>query len=570
MQFHPRIDDALLRELAGEAAYRRGLDYAADEAVKLESRTPEEATASVRGTSVYQVALRWRDGALEGRCDCPVGARDEFCKHQVATALVWGTALGDNPLPEKKPARRRAARSAVASGESDEAVVQRWLAEIEARALHALVIELAAADRDSWRALVARARFASAPGDTLRKAVTDLIGRKRFLDYRASIAYARRLKTLHHNLDDLLSRDPATALDLAGYALQRLFPIYAESDDSAGAIGDALIAIGHIYRRAAHKAMPAPDAFAKALFKLVLLDDWSVLGELDDYVEVLGSKGVTLLERQASVRLDALPPPSGRSQWDEHASERLSLQHLLEALARHGGDIEALLTRRAQALHAPWDWLALAQLCEAHDRARLALQWLERGIKAFPEDIRLLEALAQRRLAEGFADEALPLYWTAFQHQPGEDQYLRLLEAASRNDQRDHWRERALAHVRKLQVQPGDILVRLHLAEGDPGAALAVADDARLPLHTWARLARAVEHEHPAAALQICRTLVQGCVERTNRQGYQDALGWIKRMLPLHRKLGSDAEFENYLDTLRTTHRAKKNFIGMLQGIGPH
>lgn len=115
--------------------------------------------------------------------------------------------------------------------------------------------------------------------------------------------------SVRDSLDDLLSRDPAAALELAGYALQRLFAIYAESDDSAGEIGDAMAAIGTVYCKAAQRAKPEPETFTKALFKLVLLDEWGVLGTLDAYAEVLGSKGIATLEKLASARLDALPPP---------------------------------------------------------------------------------------------------------------------------------------------------------------------------------------------------------------------------------------------------------------------
>lgn len=179
--------------------------------------------------------------------------------------------------------------------------------------------------------------------------------------------------SVRDSLDDLLSRDPAAALELAGYALQRLFAIYAESDDSAGEIGDAMAAIGTVYCKAAQRAKPEPETFTKALFKLVLLDEWGVLGTLDAYAEVLGSKGIATLEKLASARLDALPPPPGRH-WDEHAGERLLLQRLLEGIARHGGDIDALIARRGQSLHRPPDWLALARLWLEHDRPRLALQ----------------------------------------------------------------------------------------------------------------------------------------------------------------------------------------------------
>lgn len=142
-----------------------------------------------------------------------------------------------------------------------------------------------------------------------------------------------------------------------------------------------------------------------------------------------------------------------------------------------------------------------------------------------------------------------------------------MLQAAAEDGQRERWRERALVHVRARHAEPEDTLVRLSLAEGDISAALAIAEHARMPLHTWARLGARRREGHPAMAQRIFRTLVQSCVERTSKQGYREAMECLGRMRPLHRQLGSEAEFDAYLDTLRNTYRAKKCFVETLDGL---
>lgn len=564
------IDASLLRDLAGDAAFARGLGYATDGLVRIDSDHGDHMEATARGTRDYRVGLRWQGGQLSGTCDCPVGLRGDFCKHQVAAALLWADALDRSMAPDvasaaTRPTTRKGGR---ASAESAQAVVQRWLSGLEVDALSTLVVEFAGRDRDAWRELVARARFASAPPDALRKAVSELIGRKRFLDYQASLAYATRLETLVGSLAQLIGRDPAVALDLVSHALHRLLPIYAQSDDSAGAIGEVMHDLGRLHLKAALAALPAPVAFAKAWLKLRMADDWSFIPGADAYARALTADGLALIERQASTRLDALPARARGMHWDEHSGERLTLWSILEQVARQGGDLDALLARRAQALDNPWDWLELARLCAEHGRTRLAVQWLERGLKAHPDDGRLLEALAANKIDEGFAEEAVELYWRVFELYPEENQYLQLRHAAQAAGNWDIWRGRALAHAGAVPAtyseSSSDRLICLHLAENDVDAAWRIANDAQLSVETCLRLARALEANHPEGALRAYRTVVNATVELTNNQAYRDAIAWLGRMRPLHQRLGTDDAFGAYLESLRETYRAKRNFVKML------
>lgn len=86
---HRTITEVLLRELAGPQSYSRGVDYARAGAVTVEAARTDAISAMVLGTQLYCVALCWTGDELEGECDCPVGSEGDFCKHQVAVALVW-------------------------------------------------------------------------------------------------------------------------------------------------------------------------------------------------------------------------------------------------------------------------------------------------------------------------------------------------------------------------------------------------------------------------------------------------------------------------------------------------
>ncbi|MGO9011917.1 MAG: SWIM zinc finger family protein [Bryobacteraceae bacterium] len=83
------ITDAVLRRMAGEQSYRRGVDYFAHGHVESLDEDESGVEASVRGTQDYRVTLTLDEGVLDYDCDCPIGAEGTFCKHCVAAALAW-------------------------------------------------------------------------------------------------------------------------------------------------------------------------------------------------------------------------------------------------------------------------------------------------------------------------------------------------------------------------------------------------------------------------------------------------------------------------------------------------
>ena len=87
-QILPFTEDNL-RRAAGPASYARGVGYV-DRVEELEI-AGTWVTASVYGTDVYRVRLKFDDeraDGLRGDCSCPFGAEGNFCKHCVATGLV--------------------------------------------------------------------------------------------------------------------------------------------------------------------------------------------------------------------------------------------------------------------------------------------------------------------------------------------------------------------------------------------------------------------------------------------------------------------------------------------------
>lgn len=94
-----------LQDLAGEKVYTRGLDYYAQNCVKLLFYEPFQAAAEVHGTHPYRVDFNvYGEENLEVDCTCPAMHGWGFCKHAVATALLLlETTPKENIAPKSKP-----------------------------------------------------------------------------------------------------------------------------------------------------------------------------------------------------------------------------------------------------------------------------------------------------------------------------------------------------------------------------------------------------------------------------------------------------------------------------------
>jgi len=93
-------DEKRLRELAGAKSYERGEGYYEQGAVRSLVTHAGKLAARVEGTEDYTVVMWMENDVLRFTCSCPVGEREEFCKHCVATALTYIEAATSPATPE--------------------------------------------------------------------------------------------------------------------------------------------------------------------------------------------------------------------------------------------------------------------------------------------------------------------------------------------------------------------------------------------------------------------------------------------------------------------------------------
>jgi uncharacterized Zn finger protein len=68
--------------------------------------------------------------------------------------------------------------------------------------------------------------------------------------------------------------------------------------------------------------------------------------------------------------------------------------------------------------------------------------------------------------------------------------------------------------------------------------------------------------------LPIYQRQVDPMVSRGNNQAYSEAVVMLTRIRALMKRLRREVDFTQYLETVRATHRAKRNFMKLLAAKG--
>jgi hypothetical protein len=91
-------------------------------------------------------------------------------------------------------------------------------------------------------------------------------------------------------------------------------------------------------------------------------------------------------------------------------------------------------------------------------------------------------------------------------------------------------------------------LVRIHLWEGDLGAAPADAREGGCRQEVWLALAEALEDDEPWEAMIIHREQVEPTIERRRKADYREAADMLARVRDLMDRTGHGDEFPVYLE----------------------
>lgn len=362
-----------------------------------------------------------------------------------------------------------------------------------------------------------------------------------FVDYAGTYDVARGIHDAIDLVEDLL-RDgqPAVVIELSEHSLRRVEQVLESVDDSDGGMGGLLERIQELHLVACRAARPDPDALAARLFAWDLGDEWDVVsGAPETYAGVLGADALATYRRPAEAewaKVPALGPGSGEGR--PHSSRRYRVTSIMESLARAAGDVDDLVAVKSRDLSVAYRFLEIAQVCLDAGREDEALDWAERGVRAFPTgtDGRLRAFLAELYHRRFRHNEAMALIWAELVEQPVLEhpvlERCQLLKAhADRVDAWPAWQE---------------------------AAALGRSDA------LWRELAVKRESDHPADSLPNYQREVNTLLDTKRNDGYEAAVKLLERIRALMIRLDRQHDFAPYLASARTAHGRKRNFTKLL------
>lgn len=276
-------------------------------------------------------------------------------------------------------------------------------------------------------------------------------------------------------------------------------------------------------------------------------------------------------------------PTLGAGQDDpEKYGKRFRITHIMETLARQSGDVEALAEIKKRDLSHAYAYLQIAEIYKEARKDDPALEWGERGLKAFPHrtDSRLRAFLAEEYHRRGRHDEAMAQVWAEWAESPGLQKYQTLKGHADRIGQWPAWREKALTFLREKIAQAKreaaknrwawfpradySELVRIFLWEKNIEAAWREAKEGGCSDDLWMALAAKWEKEHPEEVLPIYQGQIEPTLAQKNNLAYQQAVDLLRKIRGLMARLRRETAFTEYLASIRAAHKPKRNFMKLL------
>ncbi len=431
------LSDAALRESAGDKVFERGLAYWKEQRVELLRDDGLIAHFEAHGSDTYDVTLGFDDPGLHSACDCPHAQDGNICKHVVAAALVWRQHLGGETPgapPEADTGRvqrnrerlAKAARTRAAHAEALRAFLSRQSAPDLAQRLWAR----AQADRDLMAELKAWAAQADAAGDpkALRKAVDELlkVSSRQFLDKRDVKAWVARAGQAVALLRQALPAQGAAVRGIAESAIRRADDVQGRAPEQDGAVGEVLASFTDLLVDAL-KAAPPPAAWAEHLLGQ-LLDDGPTCWADPRLVGAAGPEVARAYSRRLAA-LWARAPAASREDYKDLHSLRGRLRRLMVEDLELQEDLQACFEFQTRSAVHQHEFADLVRWCEAHGRARDALQIAQAACKRFGNPPQLENLLLRAYERDGWDEEALAIRQRHFDRTPTPDRYQPLMKA---------------------------------------------------------------------------------------------------------------------------------------------
>lgn len=575
------INRNALESLAGSTAFQRGEEYFSVGAVGRLRAQDDKVSAKVEGTETYQVELWDEEGELAGDCTCPRAGDGYFCKHCVAVGLAWLDEHGSASLPAG--AGRKPAKAKRRDPWKD---IRQYLETQPAESLVEVLLDVAQRDDRLFQSILLKAERTQGGGNAekaFRRAIDDAVGIRGFIDWREVGTYAGNIDQVADSLAELLPDSAAMLVGLAEHAIEKVENALEQIDDSNGEVGGVVYRLGELHLKACTLAKPDPVALAERLFRFETTLPFGLCSfDAATYRAPLGKKGLQRYRELAEAEWQKIKPRAADGKgYDAHRS---AITRIMERLAEASGDVDELVAIKAKDLAYSHSYLGIAAILAKAKRHDEALDWAERGLKAFPDRPHdgLRDFLVAAYLKRKRNDEALQLTWIQFEERPSLEPYKKLHAVAGKLGIWPVQRERALAWLEQAITKDASVTnrwkpkpstpnytLRLSIAlwEKDLEAAWTAAHQGICDRSLLIELAGKLEKDRADDAISLYRRVIPLIVDETKNSAYEEGARLIRRVGDLMKAQKKLSQYGDYLAELRLQFKPKRNFIKLLDDV---
>jgi tetratricopeptide (TPR) repeat protein len=242
------------------------------------------------------------------------------------------------------------------------------------------------------------------------------------------------------------------------------------------------------------------------------------------------------------------------------AAEKSDTKRYALKLIELGREDEAV--KASEKLKNTGDAFAVAQKLREVGQLTDAIVLAERGLELKGYyTYQLALWLAPLEESQGRNEMALLAYRTAFDESPSIEIY-RYIKRLSGED----WQNIRPALIQKV-TNNNAVLVDIHLDEEDWDAAIKVVEQDRWSFQLLEKVADVVISHRPDWVIHVSLKQSDELISQTKSKLYPIAAHWLERAKKAYHQKGQDAEWQTYIDNLRTTYARRPALQREIQGL---
>jgi uncharacterized Zn finger protein len=266
-----------------------------------------------------------------------------------------------------------------------------------------------------------------------------------------------------------------------------------------------------------------------------------------------------VLDQLKQARLNVLAR-QGDDEAYLHLAEKSDIKRYVLGLLELGRVDEAV--KASEKLNNTSDAFAVAQKLREVGRLSDAIALAERGLELKGYLIHQLALwLAPLEESQGRIEMALLAYRTAYDESPSIEIYRQIKRLSGGS-----WPNIRPALIQKV-TNNNAVLVDIHLDEKDWDSAIQVAERDIWSFNLLEKVADAVIPHRPDWVIRIALKKSDDLILQTQSKLYPIAARWLERAKKAYHQNGQGAEWQAYIDNLRTTYVRRPALQREIQGL---